>query len=48
MRVFTFLTTKKRSKTKKSETDESVPSYEEVLREVEKRLAEKKNKKRES
>ena len=47
MRVFTFLTTKKRSKTKRSESDKNVPSYEEVLTEVEKRLAKKKNKKRE-
>ena len=48
MRVFTFLTPKTKSKNKKSDIDKEVPSYEEVLTEVEKRLEKKKkDKKRE-
>lgn len=45
MRVFTFLKPGNKPINKKSETDKNVPSYEEVLTEVEKRIAEKKKKK---
>lgn len=41
MRVFTFLNPLKKQTSKKSELDKNIPSYEEVLTEVEKRIAEK-------
>ena len=44
MSLFTFLRPSVKSKLKKSESDEKIPSYEEVLIEVEKRLDEKKTK----